>query len=57
MTKDDKRLLTILLHRYMDELLQDVKKGYKTGMKAQYAHARCISRKLTAEINREIEPY
>lgn len=66
MTNHDKKQLVALLTTYMGELAQkdsanllkqrQGKSLYecKSGVKTQYEHARCIVRKLSYEINKEM---
>lgn len=67
MTNAEKKQLVSLLNKYMDELAKeddsnkrmrkDEKASYwecKSGVKTQYEHARCIVRKLSVEINKEM---
>ena len=62
MTNIDKKQLVGLLNKYMDELAKTDTENkraclnrYKsTGTKSQYEHARCIVRKLSVEIGKEM---
>ena len=66
MTNIDKKQLVRLLNKYMDELAnkdsenrlkeRQGKNYYERehGVKAQYAHARCIASKLMVEIGKEM---
>ena len=65
MTNLEKKTLVQLLNKYMDGLAMDdtehqrlakSDKWYEInrGTKAQYEHARCIVRKLSVEINKEM---
>lgn len=59
MTNDDKRQLVKLLNIYQDELLiknNTTFRNYNVGIKSQYKHARCISNKLSVELEKEIQP-
>ena len=57
----DKQELVRLLHLYMDDIVTDNAKNnrddYKSGLKAQYEHARIIATKLSVEIGKEIKTY
>lgn len=67
MTNAEKKQIVSLLNKYMDELAKeddsnkrmrkDEKSSYwecKNGVKTQYEHARCIVRKMSYEINKEM---
>lgn len=57
MTYEEKVFLSQLLSKYMDDIQQKYscrEKGFNQGFKAQYEHARIIHRKLTFEINKEM---
>lgn len=67
----EKQELVRLLHLYMDEIVADnenniieAKKhekkwdgNYKSGLKAQYEHARILATKLSVEVGKEIKTY
>lgn len=72
MTLKDKQELVRLLNLYQDDLIKDndtnireaakypEKKWegtYKTGVKAQYEHARVIAAKLSVEIGKSVKSY
>lgn len=70
MTLHDKQELVRLLNVYQSELIEQDRKNREyrekhredtcyygplySGVKAQYEHARCISRRLGVEVNREL---
>ena len=67
----DKQELVRLLHLYMDDIIADndnniaeAKKhvnrwegNYKSGLKAQYEHARILATKLSVDIGKGIKSY
>lgn len=67
----DKQELVRLLHLYMDDIVADndnniaeAKKHenrwegqYKSGLKAQYEHARILATKLSVDVGKEIKSY
>lgn len=71
MRTKDKQELVRLLHLYMDDILkaneyniEEAKKhehrwqgNYKTGLKAQYEHARIIATKLSVEVGNEVKSF
>lgn len=65
MTNEEKKTLVQLLNKYMDGLAMDDTENHRIaktdkwheisrGTKAQYEHARCIVRKMSYEINKEM---
>ena len=69
MTAKDKMDLVRLLHLYMADLMMDNQENikeakrhekrwegsYKSGIKAQYEHARILATKLAVEVGKEIK--
>lgn len=67
----DKQELVRLLHLYMDDIVADNDKNiaeskkhekiwegnYKTGLKAQYEHARILATKLSVDVGKEIKSF
>lgn len=71
MRTKEKQELVRLLHLYMDEIVADNDSNiaerkkhehawdgeYKSGLKAQYEHARILATKLSVEVGKEIKSY
>ena len=71
MTVKDKQELVRLLHLYMADLVMDNQENikeaerhenrwegsYKSGIKAQYEHARILATRLSVEVGKEIKSY
>ena len=61
MRTKEKQELVRLLHAYMEDIVaeneRNTKGCYKSGLKAQYEHARIIATKMSVDIGKEIKTY
>lgn len=61
MKTKEKQELIKLLHIYMDDIVAENAKNtldnYKSGLKAQYEHARIIATRLSVDVGKEIKSY